>query len=96
MSLAKTVHENEPGCVKYLVFEQRKDQSSSSDGNVEGSGISESEIILIEEWVSQDALNNHHKQQYLKDHHKVLENEKLVRKDEDIRFVEQVWGFEGR
>ena len=96
VSLAKAVNEHECGCVRYLVLEQRRHQSSSSDGNLEDTATGGSDIILFEEWVSQDALNNHHKQQYLKEHHKVLENERLVRKDEDIKFVEQRWGFESR
>ena len=47
-------------------------------------------------WLSQDDLENHHKQSYLLDTHKKLEDEDLVIKPEVIKVVEQVWGFEGR
>ncbi|KAG7002088.1 dTDP-4-amino-4,6-dideoxygalactose transaminase [Physcia stellaris] len=83
-SLAKNVHKNENGCVKYLVLRQTSANAERPD------------MVLIEEWLSQDDLENHHKQVYLKDTHKALEEEDLLVEPEVIKVVEQVWGFEGR
>lgn len=84
ISLARMVQQHEEGCTKYLVLEQRSDDAARPD------------MVLIEEWLSQDALNNHHNQNYLKDTHNQLEQEDLVVEPEVIRVVDQVWGFEGR
>lgn len=47
-------------------------------------------------WLSQAALDNHHKQHYLKETHEKLEKEDLLSEPEIIKVVEQVYGFEGR
>lgn len=82
ISLAQNVHQHEPGCHKYLVFEQR-----SSDAD-------RPNMVLIEEWASEEALEEHHRQMYLKETHQKLEQENLVEKQEEIKVVDLVWGFE--
>ena len=84
ISLAKNVHKNEKGCIKYLVLEQRSSDADRPD------------MVLIEEWLSQDALDKHHKTSYLKDTHNKLEKEDLVVNSEVIKVVDQVYGFDGR
>lgn len=53
-------------------------------------------MVLLEVWESQAALDNHHKQKYLKETHDALEKEDLVVREEVIKVVDLVWGFEGR
>ena len=84
ISLAQNVHNNEEGCVKYLVYEQR------------GSDAERPDMVLVEEWLSQEVLDHHHGQSYLKETHKIIEEEDLVYKPELIKIVDQVWGFQGR
>ena len=83
IALAQNVRKNESGCLKYLVLEQRGSDSTRPD------------MVLIEEWKSQEVLDNHHKQSYLKDTHDKLEKEDLVLQPELILVVDQVWGFGG-
>ncbi len=71
--------------MKYLIYEER-----ASDG------VERPDLVLLEVWESQAALDHHHKQDYLGDTHKALEKENLVVKEEVIKVVDLVWGFEGR
>ena len=54
------------------------------------------DMVLVEEWLSQDVLEHHHRQSYLKETHRIIEEEDLVCEPESIKIVDQVWGFHGR
>ena len=84
LSLSQNVKEQEKGCTKYLLFEQRSTDADRPD------------VILIEEWASQEALDRHGEQSYLKETHQALEREDLVIRDQEVKFMDEVWGFSGR
>lgn len=53
------------------------------------------EVSMDNRWRSKEDLENHHGREYLKDTHKKMEEEALLVGKENIRVVEEVWGFGG-
>ena len=108
VSLAREVHANETGCVKYLVLEQTSADSDRPDmvlieeyadslcSLTREKSADGSHFFCLGRWRSQADLDKHHEQQYLKDTHSKLEKEDLLVEPELIKVVEQVYGFEGR
>lgn len=84
ISLAENTCKNEEHCVKYSIYEQRNADTESP------------EVVLIEEWISLEALDRHRRQPYLMQYYKILEIEALVVKPELTKVVDQVWGFAER
>lgn len=75
-ALAKNVHDNEPNCSRYQIYEQT---------NAEGGNVPQ--FVVVEEYADKAAFDHHLSTQAFKDLGARVEKEDLLAKPLDIKFV---------
>ncbi|KAH7321435.1 hypothetical protein BKA65DRAFT_555797 [Rhexocercosporidium sp. MPI-PUGE-AT-0058] len=80
LTLSSDVKKHEPGCLSYQVWEYETEEKGTA-------------FVLVENWASQEAFDNHHRQPYLQRADKIIADEGLLSEKEEDRFVSPVGGF---
>ncbi|KAH6715191.1 hypothetical protein DL95DRAFT_442371 [Leptodontidium sp. 2 PMI_412] len=80
LTLSNDVKKHEHGCLSYQVWEYETEEKSKA-------------FVLVENWASQEAFDNHHKQPHLRKADKIIEDEGLLSEKEEDRFMSPVGGF---
>ncbi|KAH7393099.1 hypothetical protein BKA64DRAFT_746205 [Cadophora sp. MPI-SDFR-AT-0126] len=83
LNLSNNVKIYKPGCLSYQVWAYKTEDKATA-------------FVLAENWASQDAFDDHHKQPHLQKANKIIEDEKLLSDKAEDRLLSSAGGFTQR